>query len=215
MKWLESRIFWGIVLILGGVLFLLQNLGLIEFAGIYWAVLLSLAGIFFLTVYFANRLSWWAIIPGVSFISIAIASAGGYLFPEFSDTLFSLIALAGIGVSFLIVYFLDRHRWWAIIPMGVMFSICLALGLTNFISSTATGGLFIIGLGVTFAIVAILPDKNGQMNWAWIPGCILTILGIFLTASAGKLFNYIISLAFILGGILVLYLTNQSRKLTK
>ncbi len=215
MKWLESRFLWGVLLILGGVLFLLQNLGLIEFAGIFWAILLSIAGIFFLSIYSANRLSWWAIIPGVSLLSLATASIVEYLFPKLSETWSGLIALAGIGVSFLIVYLLDRRRWWAIIPMGVMFSIGLVLGLENYLPSSATGGVFLIGLGITFGLVIILSDKKSQMNWAWIPAVILTVLGVILSLSAGKWFNYLIAVLLILGGLLIIYITNRSNKYTE
>ena len=48
MKWLESRTLWGSLLILGGVLFLLQNLGFLNLGNRFWVIVLGLGGLFFL-----------------------------------------------------------------------------------------------------------------------------------------------------------------------
>jgi hypothetical protein len=45
MKVLGSRIFWGGLLILAGVIFLLDNLGIITFGDLIWAILLGAGGI--------------------------------------------------------------------------------------------------------------------------------------------------------------------------
>ena len=63
-KWLESRILWGSLLILGGILFLLQNLNIIQVGGLFWAILAVLGAVFFFYIFFSNRLNWWALIPG-------------------------------------------------------------------------------------------------------------------------------------------------------
>jgi hypothetical protein len=62
MRWLESRILWGIVFIVGGVLFLLQNLGILWLGNLFWIVLLGLGSLFFLSFFLQNRANWWALI---------------------------------------------------------------------------------------------------------------------------------------------------------
>ena len=71
-RWLGNRLFWGILLILGGVVFLLQNLGYFELGDLFWALLFGLGGLFFLSVFFPNRANWWALIPGLTLLSIAV-----------------------------------------------------------------------------------------------------------------------------------------------
>ena len=70
MKILSNRIFWGLVLILGGVLFLLQNLGIFQGSDLFWGVSLGIAGMLFLGVFFGDRQQWWALIPGMVLFAV-------------------------------------------------------------------------------------------------------------------------------------------------
>lgn len=211
MKWLESRILWGSLLILGGVLFLLQNLGLIEFGGVFWALLFGIGALFFLSVFFSNRLNWWALIPGMVLLSIGVLIALGYLAPQFAEIWGGSIVLTGIGLSFLLIYLMNRSFWWAIIPSGVLLSLAVILGLDNYLADIETGGLFLIGLGVTFGLLAIAPNPQGRMWWAWIPAGILVLIGLFLTTISGNFISYVWPLALIIGGGIILYITLRSR----
>ena len=72
-KMLNSRIFWGILVIVGGVMALLDNLGVIGFSDLFWAIIAGLGAAFFLSIFFQNRSYWWSLIPGVSLIGIALS----------------------------------------------------------------------------------------------------------------------------------------------
>ena len=148
IRWLESRILWGSLLILGGVLFLLQNLGMFELGDLFWALLLGLAGVFFLSLFLQNRANWWAIIPGFTLLSIGLLIALGRLAPSLAQVWGGSIVLGGIGLSFLVIYLLDRGNWWAIIPGGVMLTLMVIAGLGNAFTGIETGGRVFIGLGV-------------------------------------------------------------------
>ncbi|HEX7434598.1 MAG TPA: hypothetical protein VF326_13180, partial [Anaerolineaceae bacterium] len=100
---------------------------------------------------FSDRSKWWAAIPGFTLAGIAASSLlldrlgwGGLVF------------LGGIGVGFWAIYLASRDRWWAIIPGGVL----LTLGLTSVMSDafgvTNSGGVFFVGLGLTFVLVGVL-----------------------------------------------------------
>ena len=68
-----------------------------------------------------------------------------------------------------------------------------------------TGGVFFLGLGLTFAVVALLPTSAGRMAWAWIPAGVLALMGLLLMAAAGNLIGYLWPLVIILaGGFLIL-----------
>jgi hypothetical protein len=204
-KWLESRFLWGVLLILGGVLFLLQNLGFFQIGDLFWAFILGLAGVFFLSVYVSNRFQWWALIPGFTLLSIAFLILLNVALPNFADIWGGSIVLGGIGLSFLVIYLVDRRNWWAIIPGGVMLTLTVIAGLDNVLPGMETGGLLFLGMGLTFILVAIIPTERGQMTWAWIPGGILLLMGLLLMAAAGKLIGYLWPLVLILiGGYLIL-----------
>lgn len=206
MKWLESRVLWGLLLILGGVFFLLENLGILELGGIFWALLLGLAGIFFISVFVQNRGNWWALIPGMTLLSVATLITLDRIAPRLGEVVGGSIVLGGIGLSFLLIYLVDRTNWWAIIPMGVMLTLAAVASLDQISGlGIETGGVFFLGLGATFALVALLPAPGGSNRWAWIPAAVLGLMGLLLVAAAGEMINYLWPVALILiGGYLIL-----------
>ncbi|HWQ83213.1 MAG TPA: hypothetical protein VN363_01525 [Anaerolineales bacterium] len=205
LKWFESRVLWGSLLILGGILFLLQNLGVFEIGSLFWGLLFGLAGVFFLSIYFQNRASWWSIIPGFTMFGIALAIVLDQLMPEVGNLIGGSLFLGTLGLGFLFVYQADRQNWWALIPMGVLLTLAVVSGLDE-VSGLDTGGIFFLGLGLTFALVATLP-KGIDTRWAWIPAAILIGLGLFIFAAAQAVLNYVWPLALILVGGYMIYRT--------
>ncbi len=205
MRKYEPRLILGILLVLGGLLALLDTLGIISNAGgIFWGVIWGAAGLFFLYILFIDRAhNWWAAFPGFTFLGMAAAS----ILPHSLEAFDGLFFFAGISLAFWWVYFTDRSRWWAIIPAGILLTLGIVASLDN-VSAFDTGGLFFLGLGLTFLLVAILPN-GGNRSWALIPAVVLLLIGG--TASFG-IANYIWPAALILvGGYLVLrFFRNQS-----
>lgn len=179
-KWLNSRIVWGIILILGGVVFLLQNVFNLQLSALIWTIVFGLAGVAFLSVYFTDHEQWWSLIPGLVLLGIAATIFSSSYFPGIGGELSGIFVLGSIGISFLLVYLLDRQHWWALIPAGVMVTLCLLILLQTLFPDFDLGGFFLLGLGVTFGILALIPTPHGQMKWAWIPAGILFGLGIFV-----------------------------------
>lgn len=213
MKWLESRVLWGTLLILGGVMFLLQNLGLFEFGDLFWALLLGLAGVFFLSVYLQNRANWWALIPGFTLFGVASLIALTRLAPRLADNWGGSVVLGGIGLAFVAVYLAERSNWWAIIPAGVMLTLAAVAGLDETFAGIETGGIFFLGLGSTFALVALLPSHQGQMRWAWIPAAVLMLMGLLIMAAAEDLIGILWPLVLIVGGGYLILRTFRPRDL--
>ncbi len=206
-KWLGSRVFWGAVLILGGLMLLLQNLGYFEFGGLFWGALFLLGGLFFLSAYMNNHANWWAFIPGFTLLGIGVLILLGELAPRLTGVIGGSIILGAISLAFLAVYLADRRNWWAIIPFGVMLTLTLVVSLSEPLGGMATPGLFFLGMGLTFALVAVLPNSAGQMRWAWIPAGILFVMGVVFSFAAGNLIGLIGPAAMILGGLYLLYVT--------
>ncbi|PWB50907.1 MAG: hypothetical protein C3F13_15490 [Anaerolineales bacterium] len=200
-KILTSPIFWGVLLILGGVLFLLDTFNIISIDDLLWLIITAVAGVLFVAVYLFNHDHWWALIPGIILLALATLIGLTTYLPGFSDSnLEPLVIFGGIALSFLLVYLADRMNWWAIIPMGIMATLGSVAVLSNQ-TRIPTSGIFFLGLGLTFVLVAILPNKVGSMKWAWIPGGILGVFGLVLLVAQEDLLNYIWPLALIICGL--------------
>jgi hypothetical protein len=205
MKILESRILWGGLLILAGVLFLIQNLGIFRIADLFWVVLLVLAGIFFLTIFIQNRSNWWALIPGLTLFSVGGIALLNWIVPNHLERWNGVIMLGGIGLSFALIYAVAPQNWWAIIPAGVLFTLAAIAGLEDIFPALGTAGIFFLGLGLTFALVALLPNPQGasrsaDMRWAWIPAGILLLIGSIFVVAGENLLVYVWPVILILAG---------------
>ena len=219
MKLFGSRLLWGAVLIIGGVLFLLQNLNVLQVGGFAWAILLGLVGIYFMTFYFANRANWWALIPGIDLIFLAVIIGLQVILPGMNNVWTGSLFLACIGLAFWAVYLNDRSFWWAIIPGGVLFTLAAVTLLSRARPGLETGGIFFLGLGATFALLAVLPTGGSVpshgLRWAFIPAAVLIIMGLLISAASASLINYILPVALILGGLFLVYKTITSRRVQK
>jgi hypothetical protein len=86
-----------------------------------------------------------------------------------------------------------------------MLTIAIVSVVDSYTSGNSGGGIFLLGLGLTFALVAVLPNPMGQMRWAWIPAAILGLMGGLILVTAEKLINYVWPLVLILVGIFLIY----------
>ncbi len=197
MKRVDLRILIGAGLIVLGGLMLLERLGLFHgVTNIFWGLVFLAGGAYFL-VRFANDMhgEWWAAIPGFALAGIAADS----LLPPLLGRASGLFFLGALGLGFFAVYLSGRERWWAIIPGGVLITLGILSALTDVFGVRETGGIFFLGLGLTFLLVAVL----ASLQWAYIPGVVLLVLGALLgTPFAGAL-AYVWPAALILGGLLL------------
>ena len=197
MKRFDYRILIGAALILGGILMLLDRTGILKGAtDLFWAGILAVAAAIFLFWFFSDRSKWWAAIPGFTLAGMAASSLlldrigwGGLAF------------LGGIGLGFWAIYFTNRERWWAIIPGGVLVTLGITSVMTDAYGVMDSGGVFFVGLGITFVLVALL----AKMKWAFIPAAVLLLLGFFLGTPFVGLMEYVwIGVLLVAGAILVL-----------
>ena len=199
-RWLGSRILWGGLLILGGVLFLLQNLKVITFGGLFWAVLFVLVGVFFIGLFFQGRAQWWALIPGCTMLGVGAAIGLDVLSKGALSALSGAIILGSIGLAFLFIYLVERAHWWALIPAGTMVTLAVVAFISEALPTFDPGGVFFVGLGLTFGLVAILPTAQGRLRWAWIPAGVLCVIGLVVLAATANIVNYVWPVVLIAGG---------------
>jgi hypothetical protein len=201
-KVLTSSILWGFVLIIGGVLLLLDSTGVFKGGALFWTIALGVVGILFLWFYFTNRDHWWSLIPGIILLGVSATLGLSSFLPGFDESNYvGTIILGSIALGFLLVYLANRNNWWAIIPAGVMATIAVVATFDTMTTGLASGGIFFLGLGITFALVAFLPNPVSKMRWAWIPAGILGIFGIILFVASETYLNYVWPIAILLVGI--------------
>lgn len=205
----DRRLLWGTLLVLAGFVFLLQNLGLFDLAGlipeslwsVFWMFAFAGGGLVFLAGLWLKQENWWMAIPGFTLLGLS----GTILFEEilglpFGGSLF----LGSISVAFVTVYVMNREHWWAVIPGGVLATLAVVAGLDE-VTGWDNGGVFFLGLGLTFAAVALLPTPKGRMTWAWIPAGVLLLLAVITSASLEGLFDILWPLALVVLGGAILY----------
>jgi hypothetical protein len=214
MKRIEWALVWGIVLVMGGLLFLLQNLGILgPSATLLWAFLFLAAGAVFLYVFITSPARWWPIIPGLGLVSLAGLMALEELSPAAAEIWGGSIFLGGLAVSFWVVYFLDRKSWWAVIPGGVLFTLAVVAYLGSAVGGMESGGVFFLGLGLTFGLLRFLPTGEGRQKWALIPAAVCLVLALLVLAQAATILQYLWPVALIAGGLyLVLRYTMLRRR---
>lgn len=221
-KWgIDQAMLWGILLVFGGLLFLLQSFGLFNGAmGFIWntlgVVAFAVGSMAFLTVFLSGpKDNWWAAIPGFTLLGLLVVSVAEY-FGTFMADLSGGFFLASIGVGFLAVYLFNRELWWAIIPFGVMTTLGAVAVLDEFAArwewvNFDSGGIFFIGLGLTFLLVALLPSGGEPMRWAFIPATVLLVMGVLIGTNLETLANYIWPVALIgIGAYLVVRSRSRS-----
>jgi hypothetical protein len=112
--------------------------------------------------------------------------------------------LGSIAVAFGIIYINNRKYWWAIIPAGVMATLTAIVLLEPLANGVDMGGVFFVGIGLTFALIYLLTKQANAQKWAFIPATILMIMGMIMLSFSTSPLAYVWPLLLILiGGYLV------------
>lgn len=212
-----SAFLWGALLVGAGVLLLLQNLGIFDsIAPLFWTLAFAAGGLVFLYFFLAKpRTTWWAAIPGFTLLGLGGTIFVSEIAPRALEFLSGSVFLGSIGVGFLMVYFARRDFWWALIPAGVMGTLAVVAAVDNVrIAGDLGGSLFFLGLGLTFAVIGLLPGPEGKtQRWALIPAAVLLVLAMVVGTAYASALNYVWPLVLIVVGGAIIYKALQSREL--
>lgn len=203
MKKDQSRVIWGSILILAGILFFLQEFQILGSAFEYlWLILMAAGSGAFLWMYFTKPEQWWAVIPGLTLLGLTLVGLDNIFQIMPGNNWIGAVFLGSIGLAFWLVYLRKQEQWWAIIPGGVLLTLALEAGIE---SMSGWGDVvFFLGLGITFALVAILPNQTHNTRWAYIPAGIMIALGLILIAPIQSVINYVWPVLLVGLGIFVL-----------
>ena len=177
MKTKIVNIFWGIVLIAIGGLFLLNELGILVLynaSALFWVIAFGIGSVFFLITYFLkNGKEWGWLFPAAIFAGIALVI--GLDGTHLGRILNGAPILLGIAIPFAVAYFQDTQKnQWALIPTWVMTVLSLVVVLTRYVNGNLIGAFVLYGIAIPFLYV-YLTDKTRQ--WALIPFTALTVVG--------------------------------------
>jgi hypothetical protein len=212
----NGPLLWGALLIGGGVLLLIQALGIFDsVAPLFMALAFAAAGLIFLYFFLAKpRDTWWAAIPGFTLLGLGGTVFVGEVAPAFLAPLSGSVFLGSIGVGFLMVYFARRDFWWALIPAGVMGTLAVVAGLDTTGLAGVSGSIFFLGLGLTFAVLGLLRNPDGDVQrWALIPAAVLLVMALVVGTVYASALNYVWPIVLIVAGGVLVYKAMQSRQL--
>lgn len=191
MQKLSSRLVWGVILIIAGLIFLLESFGVL-FIGSIWPVLFGIAGFLFLVNYIRDIRQWWSVIPGLTLIGIALVILMNSVTPGLARLFSGSVFLGCLGLSFIAILLSTRgNQWWAIFPGGVLLTLAGVTALSPFAKGEVTGGLFMVGLTAIFVILYFVPFAGQRMRWAIYPAASLAIVSVLVLAAATRLAMYI------------------------
>lgn len=182
LRRIQSRVLWGLLLIGGGTLFLLQNLGVVpQGLELFWALALAVAAVLFLIPFVASPANWWASIPGFGLLGLAAIVAYGRLAPAARNDWGGSLFLGMLGAGFIAVYLRQPRHWWALIPGGSLVSLAAVAAMDNFGRADLGGTVFFFGLGMTFALLAVLPGPPANRRWPLYPALSLLLLALIVS----------------------------------
>jgi hypothetical protein len=176
MKSTYVNILWGAALILGGSLFLAQNLGYFDqLSPQFWMVAFAGASLLFFASYFLSGIRHWGWLFPAS-VSAALALTIGLSEAGFTDAAIGAPILASVGLPFVVAFALNpRNHWWALIPAWVMAMLTLLVLATSRVSDEVIAALVLFGIALPFLVVYLI-DRSRW--WALIPAFILGAVGL-------------------------------------
>lgn len=210
MKRLDSRALVGIVLVVVGALLLLQTFDVLRLmVDVVWTVLFIAAGAGFLVFYLGAPHHWWAVIPGMALLGIGALI--GLSIVGIGEVVGGAVFLGALSLAFWLVYLRERANWWAIIPGGVLFTLACVAALEQVAPWFETGGLFFLGLALTFALLYLLPTGEERMTWPLIPGAVLFVIGVVIILATSSVMRFVLPAVVVAVGVYLVIRALRSR----
>lgn len=180
----RNTILWGGALLLVGVFLLLVNQHALDPYAPTWqyvvAALCGLGGIAFLILFVRDVVHWWPIIPAFTLLTVGVIIFLTTQTAAVAGEVLGSILFFGIALAFAVIFLLDRNRWWAIIPMGVLLLVSATTALSTFqVSPGVISATLFIGMGFVFLLVYLLGPHKREVWWALVPATALVAFGLF------------------------------------
>ena len=194
----------GLALIFLGLLASLGTLGVWDrVGGVLRLLAFVAAGVVVLRLYRNEPGRLWTLPVGAGLIGLGVASwqasgagatgAGGAF-------------LGSVGLGFAAIYLLERERWWALLPAGATITLAVVASLDEVArrNDAWSAATFFVGLGATFALVAL--TGRGRRAWAWWPAAGSATMGWLVLGAWGM---WVIPTALVVAGA---WMLSRSRR---
>jgi hypothetical protein len=197
----------GVLLLVLGVLLATEALGVLRLGEIFWAVAATGAAVMLAAFWVRDRTQWWAFIPAGALVGIAVVLLAPHwsVFAGIDGDRIGPAFLLCLGLGFGLVYAVNRAQWWALIPMGSLWTVATVALLES--TNTAVGepgvaSVMFFGMAATFMLVAIAPGGRERIRrWALIPAGALILIGVLVAGSFTSILNLIVPLALMAVGL--------------
>lgn len=180
----KTSLFWGVLLIGGGVLALTQQLGYLDqFSDSVWVWIFALVSLMgFLSYALSGWKQWGWLFPAGVFGGLAVTIA--LVTNHVNTAAVSSSLFIGLLIPFAAAYLTDRSRnWWALIPGGVMLFLTVITLLVDYTSADEwIGALFLFMIAASFFVVYM---TNRTRTWALIVAYITFVLSLAPLMSMG------------------------------
>jgi len=209
-----SGLWWGLLLVVGGVLWLLEVTDTISVHPFVVATFFILAGLGFAIDFARQETYWWAAMPAGALLGLGALIAfveGTHAAGEWG----AAILVASTGLGFGGVYFRSRSHWWALIPAVMLVAVAFIVASVPVVKGgpgIAVIVLWILAAGLV--AFALIPIRGRRMLWALVPAAILGVVAGFLAQGQEKVlepFNWVTPLALLVIGLVVVARTMSGR----
>lgn len=214
MKEKSVGMFWGVVLILLGAVFLITGKSSFQITNPWAAMALTgaISLAFFGSYYLSGVEKWGWLFPACIFAGITLVVLLTQIFPEPQGGWVAAPILLSIAAPFLVKYFQNpRKHDWALIPAYVLAAVTLIAALADVIQGELMATFVLLLIALPFLVVYL---RDRTRRWALIPFGVLAVISIIPPLSTGQFENNLLwPIILIAGGLFVVYLSYRRKVL--
>jgi len=205
----NQKLFFGLSVILFGIILLLDNLKLFNLrAEFWWGIAFIVLGAIFRGTYRQNKTRKGTLVAGLIFLFLGlILILDSFAFIP-SDVIGTLI-FWGIGGFFISIFVKNSDRWWGIIPGGVflVLGFLVLIDAINILDNDLFGFIFMFGISLLFWFLYLIKDEKNKLHWAGMVAMLLTIFSFFVLKNEmdTSLTNILFPVSIIGGGVFLIF----------